>query len=341
MSKLTIAVDAMGGDFGPSITVPASMQALSLHPSLNIKLFGDDSQIKTFLPKSFDNSRLEIIHSPIQITNDDSPFEVLRQRDGSSMHLAINAVEVKQADACLSAGNTGALMAIARRKLKLISGIERPALISQIPNGKPSPTVLLDLGANTNCDAELLIQFAHMGSVFSKSVLGIDNPRVALLNIGKESIKGNDVVRQCAQKLRLAPQLNYIGYIEGNRLFDGDADVVVCDGFVGNVALKTAEGLARYMRAQVVGVQSLNPVQRLLSSWIRPKVEHNLKKLNPDQYNGASLLGLRAIVVKSHGHADQVSFLQALELCITQSQEQVAVKIAHQFSDYFGEPDHT
>ncbi|WP_026973539.1 phosphate acyltransferase PlsX [Aliagarivorans marinus] len=328
MQKLTIAVDAMGGDFGPSATVPAIKQALAFHPHLNILLFGEHHALNPELIKHqiAKHPRLEFIHCADSVRSDDRPITALRARKDSSMRQALEVVKQGRAQACVSAGNTGALMALAKSVLKLLPGIERPALVTGLPLEGGGETLLLDLGANSSCDSEILSQFAMMGAALAEACGKVQNPRVALLNIGEEQIKGNDVVRQTAQLLESSSGLNYVGFVEGNQLFANKADVIVCDGFVGNVALKTAEGVAQLLLSRVS--QSTGSWwQRLLLKVFAPQLAGWLSNLNPDQYNGASLLGLRGIVVKSHGHADHQAFFQAINQSVIEVQQQVPQKI--------------
>lgn len=243
---ITLAVDAMGGDHGPSVTIPASINALSKYDQLHIILVGDQELIQTELQKNkYTNTRLSIQHASEVVEMDESPQSALKNKKDSSMRVAINLIKEEKAQACVSAGNTGALMATARYVLKMLPGIDRPAIASSLPSQKGT-TYMLDLGANTDCTAENLLQFAVMGAMLVSSVTGNPKPSVGLLNIGSEDMKGNEVVRQAGELLRRS-HLNFYGNVEGNDIFKGTTDVVVCDGFVGNVALKTAEGIAQLM----------------------------------------------------------------------------------------------
>ncbi len=324
MQTITVALDAMGGDFGPRVTVPAAVQALSHFPDLKVILIGDRDLIASQL--SFigyiPNSRLSIKHSDRIIPSTERPSLALRNSNGSSMKLSLDCVADNIADACVSGGNTGALMALSRFRLKLLPGIERPALVSALPTANGNKTWMLDLGANVSCDAETLFQFAVMGSALAEQHLQ-RSPRVALLNIGEEDIKGNDLVKRCAQLLSDTDAINYIGYVEGDQLLQDASDVIVCDGFVGNVCLKTTEGVAHLF---------LNKLKNQLSSsglkaWIARKLFSGLldelKNLNPDQYNGASLLGLRGIVIKSHGSADVSAVVNAIGEAVHEVKRQI------------------
>ncbi|UTV26793.1 phosphate acyltransferase PlsX [Photobacterium atrarenae] len=329
MSGLTVALDAMGGDFGPQVTVPASVQALLQYPSLNVILFGDQQAIteQLSLLNQLKHPRLRIVHCDHVIANDTRPSQALRRSQGSSMRMALEAVAAGQADACVSAGNTGALMALSRFTLKLLPGVDRPALVAAIPTNTDHKTWLLDLGANVSCDADTLFQFAVMGAVLAEQDLA-DKPRVALLNIGEEEIKGNDLVKRCAELLCESPEIDYIGYLEGNELYSGRADVIVCDGFVGNVSLKTSEGVANLFIDSIKNAITRNPIKRLVAKWLFNDLFISLKRLNPDQYNGASLLGLRGIVVKSHGSADIAAFSNAIGEAVHEVKRQIPTKIS-------------
>lgn len=329
MSGLTVALDAMGGDFGPQVTVPASVQALLHHPALNVILFGDQSAITAQLSllNQLKHPRIHIVHCDHVIANDTRPSQALRRSQGSSMRMALEAVAAGKADACVSAGNTGALMALSRYTLKLLPGVDRPALVSAIPTNTEHKTWLLDLGANVSCDADTLFQFAVMGAVLAEQELAA-KPRVALLNIGEEEIKGNDLVQRSAELLCESPEIDYIGYLEGNELYSGRADVIVCDGFVGNVSLKTSEGVANLFIDSIKNAITRNPLKRLVAKWLFNDLFISLKRLNPDQYNGASLLGLRGIVVKSHGSADIAAFSNAIGEAVHEVKRQIPTKIS-------------
>ncbi|WOT06566.1 phosphate acyltransferase PlsX [Shewanella youngdeokensis] len=325
MTSLTLALDAMGGDFGPRITVPATLQALRLNPLLKIVLVGDKPQIDEYLTCAEPQirNRIEIEHTTEIVTMSDRPVHALRNRKQSSMRLAIDMVQDGKAQACLSAGNTGALMAMSKVILKTLPGIDRPALVSCLPAVNNTPVYLLDLGANVSCDSETLFQFAVMGSVLSETVDKTEAPKVALLNVGSEEIKGNDQVQQAGRLLQQVPQINYTGFIEGDEIYSGNVDVIVCDGFVGNITLKASEGIARLLVHQLKKSLSKGFFVQLLAKLIAPRVHSLLNQMNPDHYNGASLIGLRGIVVKSHGSADETAFLQAINLAVTEAQRRL------------------
>ncbi|RLV58816.1 phosphate acyltransferase PlsX [Parashewanella curva] len=324
MQNLTLALDAMGGDFGPQVSVPAAMQALRQNPFLKIILVGDQTKISP-LTSSFQDisARYEIIHTDEIVTMSDRPAHALRNRKKSSMRLAIELVRDKKADACLSGGNTGALMAMSKVLLKTLPGVDRPALIGRLPTVADKPVYVLDLGANVSCDSEALFQFAVMGSVVSEVVDKTVSPSVSLLNVGIEEIKGNDQVQQAGLLLQQSPQVNYRGFIEGNEIYSGNSDVIVCDGFVGNITLKTSEGIAKFLIEDLKSQITQNWFAKTLSKLLGTKIQSVLSQMNPDQYNGASLVGLRGIVVKSHGNADENAFLNAINLAITEAQRQL------------------
>jgi len=329
LQTITVALDAMGGDFGPRVTVPAAVQALSHFPELKVILTGDQQLITSQLYKlgQLPGSRLIIRHTDRVIANSEKPSLALRNSDGTSMRVALDLVASGEADACLSGGNTGALMALSRFRLKLLPGIERPALVSALPTAQGKKTWMLDLGANVSVDADTLFQFAVMGSALAQEHLS-SAPRVAILNIGEEEIKGNDLVKRCAEMLSQTKSINFTGYIEGDQLFHDVADVVVCDGFVGNVCLKTSEGVAHLF----LGKLKAHMMASSLKGWIARKLFselfNELKTLNPDQYNGASLLGLRGIVIKSHGSADVAAIINAIGEAVHEVKRQVPSRIS-------------
>ncbi|HAG92783.1 MAG: phosphate acyltransferase [Pseudomonadales bacterium] len=308
---VTLAVDAMGGDFGPDVTVPAVLRALSEQQDLRVLLFGNKNTIQSLLgPRNVD--RLVVRHTEQDIGMSESPAIALRTKKQSSMALMLQAVRDGDADGCVSAGNTGALMVLSRHILKTTESIDRPAIISALPREDGKHTFVLDLGANVGCDSEQLYQFAVMGQAVAQVLDDTRQPSVALLNIGSEEIKGNDQVRAANDLLREDTGLNYIGYVEGSDLFRAKADVVVCDGFVGNVALKTIEGLARYVMSEVRREFRQNWWSRLLGLLVLPLWKKVEERINPSGYNGAAFVGLRGVVVKSHGNADAYEFNQAI-----------------------------
>ena len=339
MSRLTLALDAMGGDIGPRITIPASIKALEQDPVLSLLLFGDSQQISPLLnniPAEL-KQRITVCHSSRVIENEYGLAYALRHSKGSSMRLAIEAVQRGDAKGCVSAGNTGALMGLAKVLLQPLSGIQRPALISLIPTITGDHTVMLDLGANIDCDTQNLYQFALMGSIFAENRLNLVYPRIGLLNIGVEEIKGYKSIREAANLLEKDTALNYIGFIEGNLLLNGKADVIVTDGFAGNVALKTLEGAAKNVIGLLKG-KSRNYLLKPLFSWLMRTLfkdsYQQLKKINPDQYNGASLIGLTAVVVKSHGSANIEAFTYAIHDAALQARQQIPQKILNGLKKY-------
>ncbi|MBV7314359.1 phosphate acyltransferase PlsX [Shewanella sp. NIFS-20-20] len=325
MNNLTLALDVMGGDYGPPVTVPAALQALTSHSHLHLILVGDQHTISPLLHDCHEDirRRIDIIHTTDVVAMNERPVHALRKNKHSSMRLALEQVKSGRADACLSAGNTGALMTMAKVLLKMLPGIDRPALVTSLPSAIGKPVYLLDLGANVSCDSETLFQFAVMGSVLYELVEKRARPNVALLNVGIEEIKGNDQVQQAAQLLQFTPQINYSGFIEGDDIYTGCVDVIVCDGFVGNITLKTSEGIAKLLVHQLRKGLTEGIVVRFLAKLIAPRIQKVLNQMNPDHYNGASLLGLRGIVVKSHGNADQAAFLQAINLAMTEAQRRL------------------
>lgn len=317
----TIALDAMGGDVGPDVVVPAAVRALERDPTLTLVLVGDEAQLTRRLSAQSFGERLSVKHASQSVGMDEPPAQALRNKKDSSMRIAIELVKSGDANACVSAGNTGALMATGRFVLKTIAGIDRPAICSSLPT-LDGHTHVLDLGANVDCTSEHLLQFALMGAVLASAVDDNPRPRVGLLNIGEETIKGNEQVKSAAVRLSQS-DLNYIGYVEGDGVFEGVADVVVCDGFAGNVALKSTEGsvrlIAHFMRAEF----ERNWLTRLAALVAMPVLRSLRQRIDPRHYNGASLLGLRGIVVKSHGGADELSFANAIAVAAAETEQNV------------------
>ena len=321
----------MGGDHGPSVTLPACASFLDQHPDVRLILVG--------LPESmsgFSHERAKVVLASEVVTMDD-PLEVaLRRKKDSSMRVALAQVKTGQAQAAVSAGNTGALMAISRYLLKTLDGIDRPAIAGQIPNAKGYGTTVLDMGANVDCSAEHLLQFAVMGSALVSVLSGNENPTVGLLNIGEEAIKGNEVIKKAGELLRTASKtgdLNFYGNIEGNDIFKGTADIVVCDGFVGNVALKASEGLAGMIVDFLKREFSRNIFTKLSAIAAYPVISALKKRMDHRRYNGGALLGLRGLVFKSHGSADAIGFSYALGRAYDAARnnllERVQARIAH------------
>lgn len=316
----------MGGDRGADVCVPAALAMVGEHPGLRVVLVGQGAVISRHLQASgLQDERVRIQEASQVVGMDESPADALRKKKDSSLRVAVNLVKEGQADACVSAGNTGALMATSRFVLKTLPGIDRPAIMVPVPT-MHGRTYMLDLGANADCTAEHLFQFAVMGSVVASGVENIEFPRIALLNIGEEDIKGNDTVKQAAALLS-ASHMNYVGYIEADRIPDQRADVVVCDGFTGNVALKSMEGTARLVRHFLREEFTRGIYGRLAGLAARPVLRSLAGKLDPRRYNGASLVGLDGIVIKSHGGADEFAFRQALNTAMLEVSKQVPAQI--------------
>jgi glycerol-3-phosphate acyltransferase PlsX len=327
---ITIAIDAMGGDHGPHVTVPAALKALEADDQLNIVLVGlldaIEAELKT--RKKTTSPRLRIHHASEVVTMDESPQSALKNKKDSSMRVAINLVKSGEANACVSAGNTGALMATARFVLKTLPGIDRPAIASVLPSEKGN-TYMMDLGANADCTPEHLYQFAIMGAMLVSCVEHKERPSVGLLNIGSEDIKGNEVVKQAGELLKTS-HLNFYGNVEGDDIFKGTTDLVVCDGFVGNVSLKTTEGLAHMMGKFLTQEFKRNWLTKMMALCAMPVLKSFKNRLDPRRYNGASFLGLRGIVVKSHGGADQLAYISAIHVAIEEARSGVLRRITEQ-----------
>jgi len=308
---VTIAVDAMGGDFGPAVTVPAALDFLARHPAARVILVGLEDAIREQLrPGGAVTDRLQVRHATQVVEMHERPALALRNKKDSSLRVAVNLVKDGAALACVSAGNTGALMATGHFVLKTLPGIDRPAIATRLPTAT-GHTTMLDLGANVDCSAEHLFQFAVMGSALVEATEHKPRPSVGLLNVGEEEIKGSDVVKEAGELLK-ASNLNFHGNVEGDDIYRGTVDVVVCDGFVGNVALKTSEGLAR-MIGQFLAEEFKRDVLSKASALVAMPVLKRFKdRVDHRRYNGASLIGLRGIVMKSHGSADRLAFTCAL-----------------------------
>lgn len=323
----------MGGDFGPRNIVQASIACLLATPSLHLTLVGQSSLLEELIARhsGVDRSRLRVVHASEVITMDERPSQALRGKPDSSMRVALGLLAEGKAHACVSAGNTGALMALSRFVLKTLPGIDRPAMVAAMPT-RSGYCQLLDLGANVDCTAEHLYQFAVMGSVAAEA-LGVVRPRVALLNVGTEDIKGNQQVKLAAGLLQAAPGLNYIGFVEGDGLYRGEADVVVCDGFVGNVLLKSSEGLALMIGERIERLFRRNLLSRLVGFMARPVLGRLKADLAPARHNGASFLGLQGIVVKSHGSADAQGFQSAIQRALIEIQENLPQRLRGRLED--------
>lgn len=335
---IKISIDCMGGDHGPSVTIPAAISFLKREPDAELTLVGLEDVLRTELKRCNAEShpRLTVLHASEQVTMDD-PLEVaLRRKKDSSMRVAIEQVKEGKAQACVSAGNTGALMAVSRYVLKTMAGVDRPAICAIMPNQNDGPTYVMDLGANVDCEPHHLHQFAIMGSVLAHAMEGIARPTIGLLNVGTEDIKGNDVVKATSVLLQADHErgkLNFFGNVEGNDIFKGTTDVVVCDGFVGNVTLKSIEGLARMFKTVLTAEFKRTPLTMLGAVIARSALKRISKRLNPARYNGASLLGLRGLVFKSHGGAD----VEAYEWAIRRAYDAAKNDVQQQLADMIAE----
>lgn len=310
--SITIAVDAMGGDHGLAVTLPASMEALKRYSDLHIHLVGQAPLIEEALKSyQYDADRLKVVHAEQVIEMEDKPSVALRNKRKSSMRIALNLVKEEQAQACVSAGNTGALMAVSKFVLKTLPGIDRPAICTTMPTMK-GQVYMLDLGANIGSDGENLAQFAVMGEVLAKALDGNPEPRVGLLNIGEEEIKGHQRIKD-ANAILKRTQINYVGYAEGDDIFKGNFDVIACDGFDGNVALKASEGVAKMIAFYLKKAFNRNLLTKMIGLIAYPVLKSFKEEVDPRKYNGASLLGLRKIVIKSHGGTDVYGFRCAIE----------------------------
>jgi len=332
----TIALDGMGGDHGPSVVVPAALATLQEEPAARLILVGRREQLVEELQRhrAQESERLRVHHAPEVVAMDESPAQALRTKKLSSMRIAIELVKQREAQAAVSAGNTGALMATARFVLKTLPGIDRPAIIRNLPSVRGHVHVL-DLGANVDCTAEQLVQFAIMGSVLVSALEGKERPRVGLLNVGQEDIKGNEIVKQAAELLR-ASHVNYVGYVEGNDIYTGDLDVVVCDGFVGNIALKTSEGLAQMIWQFMRQEFARHWGRRLAALVAAPALRALGRRLDPRLYNGATFVGLNGTVVKSHGGADVTAFQQAIREALSEASHDVPRRISRELTAMLG-----
>ncbi len=335
---IKISIDCMGGDHGPSVTIPAAISFVESEPGAELILVGLEETLLAELKKhkASEHPRLSIVNATEVVTMDD-PLEIaLRRKKDSSMRVAINLVKQGNADACVSAGNTGALMAISRYVLKTLPGVNRPAICSILPNQKDGPTYMLDLGANVDCEPQHLHQFALMGSALVSAMEGNPRPTVGLLNVGEEDIKGNEVVKQTAVLLRADHELgrlNFYGNVEGNDIFKGTTDIVVCDGFVGNVTLKASEGLGRFVKSVLTTEFKSSPLNMLGALIARGALKAISQRMNPSRYNGGSLLGLRGLVFKSHGGADAYGYQWAIKRAFDAAKYDVLTRISTKIAD--------
>lgn len=338
MANVCIALDAMGGDHGPPVVIPAAVEVLASVPNLNLILVGNRDLIEQQLRSvnALHNPRLSICETAQVVEMGELPASALRKKRDSSMRVAIDLVKEGTAQACVSAGNTGALMAIARFVLKMLPGVDRPAIVYSLPS-MIGHVHVLDLGANVNCTAEDLFQFAMMGSVLAAAVGKNPHPKVGLLNVGSEAIKGSEQVKQAAELITIhGKSINYIGFVEGDDIYKGTADVVVCDGFVGNVALKASEGLAK-MVLKFTKEEFFRTLYGKFAALIASPILRALnKRLDPARYNGASLLGLKGIVIKSHGNAEQKAFATAIRIAILEAEKNIPELIQTQLAVHLG-----
>ncbi len=325
----------MGGDHGLPVVIPACIRAAKKNSDLHILLVGIEDKITAFLKECglSSSKQLSIVHASEVVSMDELPSHALRNKKNSSMRVAINLVKEDRAQACVSAGNTGALMATARYVLKTLPGIDRPAIISELPTMK-GKTWVIDLGANVDSCAEHLFQFAVMGSALIQAIEKKPKPKIALLNIGVEEIKGNDQVKRTAHMLTECSVMNYVGYVEGDHFYSGDVDLVVCDGFVGNVALKASEGIAKLLLNVLQESFHQNWFTKMAGLIALPALRHLKKRLDPSQYNGASMLGLNGIVIKSHGGADALGFEFAIEQAVLEAKNNVVDLVRDQINNF-------
>lgn len=327
--NIHIAIDMMSGDFGLEVTVPAVINFLKKYKHVHLLLVGEETKIKGALDSVNNHSRLKNLPENISVVNctqvvemDESPLLALRRKPDSSMRVALNLVAANKANACVSGGNTGALMVMAKYVLKTIPGIDRPAILYPLPSKDRSVSVL-DLGANIECNSKQLLQFAVMGSVLVSALENKKHPSIGLLNIGTEEIKGTEIIKDASKLISECEDLNYFGFVEGDDIYKGTVDLVVCDGFVGNVTLKVSEGLAKLIIYYFKKIFNRNFYTKLLAILIRPILKKLFNQINPNKYNGASFLGLNGIVIKSHGGADSEAFGYAIKAAELEARKNV------------------
>jgi len=338
LKPLAVAIDVMGGDHGLSVVIPASVAAVKKNSRLNLVLVGDGEKISAALKKhgALKHKQLTVVHAAEVVEMDELPSHALRNKKNSSMRLALDLVKEGRALACVSAGNTGALMATARYVLKTLPGIDRPAIIAELPT-RVGRTRVIDLGANVDSCAEHLFQFAVMGSALIQALDQKKRPKIGVLNIGVEEIKGNDQVKRTAQLLSECNLMTYAGYVEGDQFFSGDVDLVVCDGFVGNVALKASEGIVNLMLAVLKESFTMNWWTKFVALMARPVLNAVKSRMDPARFNGATLLGLNGIVIKSHGGASAVAFQFAIEQAVLQIENGVVDLVREQIADFINQ----
>jgi glycerol-3-phosphate acyltransferase PlsX len=333
---ITLAIDVMSGDFGLRSAIPAVQNSLQQFPDLHLLLVGDADAIQSALPANLSREKITIVAAATVVTADDRPSRVLKTRPDSSMQLAIDAVTEGRAQGAVSAGNSGALMALGVLRMGVLENISRPAICAPMPtrsvSGRGGVSWILDLGANVDCDARQLHQFALMGNALVKILAQKPNPEIALLNIGSEAGKGNELVQEAAQLINNDVTLNFTGFVEGNTLYDGIADVVVCDGFTGNVLLKTAEGVAGFIRDKFTSLAKQSFLNRVLAFLALPLIKRFSAEINAEQYNGACLLGLKGVVVKSHGNASAAAFSQAIACAYAAAKQNLPAQLTDALS---------
>ncbi len=335
----TIALDAMGGDHGPKVVVPAALQILKKYDNVKLLLVGLEAQLIPLFHRkaAMFKSRWEIVPATEVVGMDESPAHAMRKKKNSSMRVAIDLVKQQRAHAVVSAGNTGALMATARYVLKTLPGIDRPAIIAAFPTTNEEEVRILDLGANVDSTPKNLFQFAVMGSILAEATHGIESPRVALLNVGEEMIKGNELVKATSELFEKHNIFNYVGYVEGDTIFKNVADVVVCDGFVGNITLKAVEGAAKLIAKYTREEFKANWRTKLTALFAMPVLRKIRMRVDPDRYNGASLIGLNGIVIKSHGSANRNAFIYAIEEAIIEVDKNIPSLIKQKLSSVLEE----
>jgi glycerol-3-phosphate acyltransferase PlsX len=340
---IKISIDCMGGDHGPSVTVPAAIAFVNREPDAELILVGREEIVRAELVKhkAANHPRLSIVNASEVVEMDDSLEVALRRKKDSSMRVGVSLVKDNAAQAFVSAGNTAALMAVSRYVLKTLPGVDRPAICTILPNQKDGPTYMLDLGANVDCEPLHLHQFALMGSALVSAMEGHARPTVGLLNVGEEDIKGNELVKQTAELLRIDHArglLNFYGNVEGNDIFEGTTDIVVCDGFVGNVTLKAAEGLGRLIKGVLNTELRKGWINMLGAIIARSALKQVSRRLNPSRYNGASLLGLRGLVFKSHGGEDAYGFEWAIRRAFDAARHDVLTRIEKSIAELMPQP---
>lgn len=349
MNSLTVALDAMGGDKSPFVVVKSAVLSATKYPSVTFVLVGQKHLLKSMLSQVYASmpnlssaikERIDIFHADDVISMYATPSMALRHRHGTSMYSALKLLQQNYVDACISCGNTGALMALSKHLLKTLPFIERPALITPLPTQNQQPTYLLDIGANMICDSDHLYQFGLMGSIYVEAMHHIEVPKVAILNIGTESNKGHDYLHQAARKLERCSLIHFMGFVEGHHLFQGEVQVIVSDGFMGNVALKAAEGMSNLRIQQIQETFLSNKFLKLMLKCLNYDINYVTESMNPERFNGASFIGLKKTVVKSHGHAGIFAFQQAIEKTIFEYQRNVSLVMKQKIESTIEQMNH-